>query len=222
LGPVRASRRGREIALGGPKQRAVLALLTLEAGRVVPAARLVEEVWRGDPPPGVVKTLRSYISRLRTLLAPEVDLAARGGGYRLTVDGGLIDVDRFERLALAGHAALDSGDPGAAGARFAEALGMWHGTALADVADVDSLALESARLEELRLTTIEGRIEADVELGRHAQVIGELERLVAEYPVRERLWRPPVLALYRGRRPAGAPSADPPAPRGAAAAPRPP
>ena len=204
LGPVRASRGGREIALGGPKQRAVLALLTLEAGRAVPAARLVEEVWRGDPPPGVVKTLRSYISRLRTLLAPEVDLAARGGGYLLTVVGGLVDVDRFERLASAGHAALDSGDPATAAARFAEALGMWHGTALADVVDVDSLALESARLEELRLTTIESRIEADVELGRHGQVIGELDRLVAEYPVRERLWRLLVLALYRDERQADA------------------
>ena len=204
LGPVRASRRGREIALGGPKQRAVLALLLLEAGRVVPTARLVEEVWRGDPPPGAAKTLRSYVSRLRALLAPEADLAARGGGYVLSVDGGFVDVEEFERLAAAGHAALGNADPAAATGRFAEAVGLWHGHALADVIDVESLALESARLEELRLTAVEGRIEADVELGRHGQVTGELERLVAEYPVRERLWRLLVLALYRDERQADA------------------
>jgi predicted ATPase/DNA-binding SARP family transcriptional activator len=204
LGPVRAIRLGGEIALGGPKQRAVLALLLLEAGRVVSAARLVEEVWLGRPPPGAAKTLRSYVSRLRTLLASDVDLAARGGGYVLTVDTGHVDVDHFERLVAAGHAALANGDAAAAAGRFAEALGLWHGRALADVCEVETLALESARLEELRLTAIEGRIEADIASGRHAQVTGELERLVAEHPVRERLWRLLVLALYRDERQADA------------------
>jgi predicted ATPase/DNA-binding SARP family transcriptional activator len=204
LGPVRAIRFGGEIALGGPKQRAVLALLLLEAGRAVPAGRLTEEVWRGSPPPGAAKTLRSYVSRLRALLSPEVDLIARGGGYMITVDPGHVDVGRFERLAAAGHAALANGDPGTAASHFAEALRLWHGRALADVTDVATLALESARLEELRLTAIEGRIEADIAIGRHAQVTGELERLVAEHPVRERLWRLLVLALYRDERQADA------------------
>src|SRR5215469_10787264 len=109
LGPVRAVRLGGEIALGGPKQRAVLALLVLEAGRVVPAGRLVEEVWRGSPPPGAVKTLRSYVSRLRAVLAPEADLVARGGGYVISLDLGLVDACRFERLAAAGQGALGGG-----------------------------------------------------------------------------------------------------------------
>src|SRR5215813_2839061 len=204
LGPVRAIRFGGEIALGGPKQRAVLALLMLEAGRVVSAARLMDEVWRGSPPPGAAKTLRSYISRLRALLGPEVELMARGGGYVITVDPGHVDVGRFERLAAAGHAALGNGDPAAAASHFAEALRLWHGRALADVSDIETLALESTRLEELQLTAIEGRIEADIAIGRHAQVTGELERLVAEHPVRERLWRLLVLALYRDERQADA------------------
>ena len=204
LGPVRAIRSGGEIALGGPKQRAVLALLLLEAGRVVPAVRLVEDVWLGSPPPGAAKTLRSYISRLRALLSPEVDVVARGGGYMITVDQGHVDAGRFERLAAAGHAALEDGDPGAASGHFAEALRLWQGRALADVSDIQALALESARLEELQVTAIEGRIEADIALGRHAQVTGELERLVAEYPLRERLWRLLVLALYRDERQADA------------------
>jgi len=204
LGPVGATRCGREIALGGPKQRAVLALLLLEKGRAVPTERLVEDVWRGEPPSGAAKTLRSYVSRLRGLLEPEVQVAARGGGYVLTVDSGRVDIDQFERLAAAGHAALGNADPAAATSRFAEALELWQGRALADVCDIDALALESARLDELRLTAIEGRIEADIELGRHARVTGELERLVAEHPVRERLWRLLVLALYRHERQADA------------------
>jgi predicted ATPase/DNA-binding SARP family transcriptional activator len=204
LGPVRALRRGREIALGGPKQRAVLALLLVEAGRVVPAGRLVEELWRGNPPPRAAATLRSYVSRLRAVLSPGAVLEGSGGGYVITVRADDIDAGRFERLVTAGQAALDAGEAAAAAGRFAEALGLWHGRALADVCEVEALALESARLEELRLAAVEGRIEADIALGRHARVIGELERLVAEFPVRERLWRLLVLALYRGERQADA------------------
>jgi DNA-binding SARP family transcriptional activator len=204
LGPVRAIRRGREIALGGPGKRAVLALLLLEPGWVVPVGRLMEEVWRGSPPPGAAATLRSYVSRLRSVLDPDAALEGRGGGYMVTIGAEDVDAGRFERLAAAGHSALRGGEAAAAGSRFREALGLWHGRALADVCDVETLALESARLEELRLTAMEGRIEADIELGRHAQVLGELERLVTEYPVRERLWRQLVLALYRDERQADA------------------
>ena len=204
LGPVQVVRAGREVALGGPKQRAVLALLLLDAGRVVPAGRLVEEVWRGSPPPGAAKTLRSYVSRLRALLGPDAALVARGGGYVISVDPGLVDAVRFERLVAAGQAALGGGEAAAAGSRFGKALALWRGRALADVCEVEPLALESARLEELRLAAVEGRVEADLVLGRHGEVIGELERLVAEYPLRERLWRLLVLALYRGERQADA------------------
>jgi predicted ATPase/DNA-binding SARP family transcriptional activator len=204
LGPVRAIRLGREIALGGPKKRAVLALLLLEAGRVVPTGRLMEELWRGSPPRAAAVTLRSYVSRLRAVLGPDAVLEASGGGYLITVRSDDVDAGRFERLVTAGQAALGAGEAAAAAGRFAEALGLWHGQALADVCEVETLALESARLEELRLAAVEGRIEADIALGRHTRVIGELERLVAEFPVRERLWRLLVLALYRDERQADA------------------
>ena len=204
LGPVQVIRAGREVGLGGPRPRAVLALLVLAAGRVVPADRLVEEVWRGSPPNGAAKTLRSYVSRLRAALVPDAVLAARGGGYVLSVGPDAVDAVRFEQLAGAGQAALSRGEAAAASERFREALGLWRGPALAGVGDVEPLAREAARLEELRLTAVEGRIEADIELGRHGEVIGELEGLVGEYPVRERLWRLLVLALYRAERQADA------------------
>jgi predicted ATPase/DNA-binding SARP family transcriptional activator len=182
----------------------VLALLVLEAGRVVPAGRLVEEVWRGSPPPGAAKTLRSYVSRLRALLDPGTTLAARGGGYVLGLDPDLVDAVRFERLAGAGQAALSGGEAAVAAGRFRQALGLWRGAALADVCVVEPLAREAARLEELRLAAVEGRVEADIALGLHAEVTGELEGLVAEYALRERLWRLLVLALYRAERQADA------------------
>jgi DNA-binding SARP family transcriptional activator len=204
LGPVRAVRDGRELGLGGPKQRAVLALLLVDAGRVVPAEYLVEVLWRGVPPPGAAKTLRSYISRLRSLLDPEAALVGRGGGYAISIEPDRVDAARFERLVGAAREALGRGEAAVAAGRFGEALALWRGRALADVAEVEPLALEGARLEELRLVAVEGRAEADIELGLAAEVAGELERLVAEYPVRERLWRLLVLALYRAERQADA------------------
>src|SRR5205823_6614648 len=109
-----------------------------------------------------------------------------------------------ERLVGAGQAVLSRGEAAAAADRFRQALELWRGPALADLRVVEPLAREAARLEELRLMAVEGRIEADVELGRHADVTGELESLVAEYPLRERLWRLLVLARYRGERQADA------------------
>jgi len=204
LGPVRAARDGRELGLGGPKQRAVLALLLVDAGRVVPAGHLAEVLWRGSPPPGAAKTLRSYISRLRTLVGPEAALVARGGGYAIMVDPDRVEAARFERLVAAGRDALGRGEAAAAAGRFGQALALWRGRALADVTGVEPLALEAARLEELRLAAVEGRIEADIERGLAGEVTGELEQLVAEFPVRERLWRLLVLALYRAERQADA------------------
>jgi SARP family transcriptional regulator, regulator of embCAB operon len=119
---------------------------------------------------------------------PDATLVARGGGYVLTLGPGQLDAVEFERLAGVGRAALAAGEAAAAANRFGEALGLWRGQALADVAEVEPLALEAARLEELRLAALEGRIEADIELGRQVEVAGELERLVAEHPLRERLW----------------------------------
>ena len=204
LGPVQAVRDGRDVPLGGPRQRAVLALLVLDAGRTVPAGQLAEALWQGRPPPGAAKTLRSYMSRLRTVLAPEIAVTARGGGYALIAESGQVDAGRFERLVGAGQGALGLGEAAPAAGRFAEALALWRGRALADVADVEPLALEAARLEELRLVAVEGHAEARIALGLHGEVVAELERLVAEYPVRERLWRLLVLALYRAERQADA------------------
>ena len=204
LGPVQVIREGRDIGLGGPRPRAVLALLLLEAGRVVPAGQLAEVLWAGGLPPGAAKTLRSYISRLRALLVPDATLEARGGGYVLTLEPDLVDAIWFERLVGAGQGLLSSGETAAAAARFRQALGLWRGRALADVCEVEPLAREAARLEELRLAAVEGRIDADIALGLHGEVTGELEGLVAEYPLRERLWRLLVLALYRAERQADA------------------
>jgi len=204
LGPVQAVRDGRELALGGPRRRAVLALLLVAGGRVVLAERLAEDLWGGYPPPAAAGTLRSHLSRLRTLTEPDAALVARGGGYALAAGPDQVDAARFERLAAAGREALEHGEAAAAAARFREGLGLWRGAALADVADVGVLAREGARLEELRLVAVEGRLEADVELGAAAETAGELEGLVAEYPVRERLWRLLVLALYRCGRQADA------------------
>jgi predicted ATPase/DNA-binding SARP family transcriptional activator len=204
LGPMQAARAGQDVPLGGPRQRAVLALLVLAEGRVVPAGRLVEEVWGGRAPPGAAKTLRSYVSRLRSALGPEVAVVSRGGGYAVSVGPGQLDAGRFERLVAEGQAVLGRGEAAAAGNRFREALALWRGPALAGVADVERLALEGARLEELRLVAVEGRLEADLALGRSAEVAGELKQLVAEHPVRERLWRLLMLALYRGGRQADA------------------
>ena len=204
LGPVQAVRDGRDVPLGGPRQRAVLALLMPDAGRVVPAGQLAEALWQGRPPSGAAKTLRSYLSRLRGVLAPEIAVTARGGGYTLIMESGQVDAGRFERLVGAGQGALGLGEAAPAAGRFAEALALWRGPALVDVADVEPLAREAARLEELRLVAVEGHAEAGIALGLHGEVVAELERLVAEYPVRERLWRLLVLALYRAERQADA------------------
>ncbi len=131
-------------------------------------------------------------------------MVARGGGYAIGVDLGQLDAGRFERLVAEGQAAAGRDEAAAAANRFREALALWRGRALADVLDVEPLALESNRLEELRLVAVEGRLEADLAAGLHAQVTGELESLVAEHPLRERLWRLLVLALYRGERQADA------------------
>ena len=204
LGPVQAVRGDRELSLGGRKQRAVLALLLVEPGRVVPTDGLIEELWRGDPPAGAAKTLRSYLSRLRTVLRPEAAIVARGSGYAIELASGQLDTKRFECLIGAAQSALEGGEAAIAADGFREALALWRGRALADVGEVESLALEARRLEELRLVGLEGRIEAELALGLHAQLVGELERLVVEHPLRERFWRQLVLALYRGERQAEA------------------
>ncbi len=203
LGPVEVVRDGQPLRLGGRRQRSLLALLLLEHGRPVSTDRLIDELWRETPPPGAERTLRVYVSRLRASLGAD-GLIARSPGYILEVEADRLDVTRFERLLAEGREALARGGAGLAADRLAAGLALWRGPALADVDDSRVLALEARRLDELRLACVEERIEAELLLGRHVACVPELERLVEEEPLRERLWRQLVLALYRSEREADA------------------
>jgi predicted ATPase/DNA-binding SARP family transcriptional activator len=204
LGPVEALVAGKAVELGGPKQRAVLALLLVDPGRPVPADRLADELWQGKPPPAAEKTLYSYVSRLRRALGREA-VVAQAGGYALAVAPDAIDAHLFEMLVAEGRDALARGAAGLAANRLEAALALWRGDALADVAALGGvLANEARRLDELRVAALEERIDADLALGRHEALIAELQALVEAEPLRERLWRQLVLALYRSQRQADA------------------
>ena len=204
LGPVEAVRAGSTLALGGPRQRALLALLLLEAGRPVPADRLVEELWRGRAPAGATTTLRSYVSRLRTALDACAPLTATSAGYTLEVAPETIDSRRFERLAKEGEEALARRRAQRAREVFAGALELWRGRAFDGLADDGALRLEAERLDQLRMLALEQRIEADLALGASGELVEEIEGLIRERPYRERLWRQLMLALYRAERQADA------------------
>jgi WD40 repeat protein/serine/threonine protein kinase len=202
LGPLEVSEGGRARPIGGPKQRTVLVHLILRANRVVPPERLIEQVWGADPPPAARSTLRGYVSHLRSALAPD-GLDHRSGGYVLHADPASIDALRFEGLVAEARAvAVD--DPASAARGFSSALELWRGPALDDLADQPSLQPEIARLEELRLAATEERLGAELDLGRHRELIPELETLVASHPYRERLWANLMTALYRSGRQADA------------------
>jgi serine/threonine protein kinase len=202
LGPLQVTGPdGGPIALGGPKQRAVLAQLIVRADELVTADALIDQVWSGDPPEAARGTIHSYISHLRKALGPE-RIEGRPPGYVLHLASDELDAERFERLLR--EARLANGSPGRAGNLLREALALWTGPAFADLSLEPSLAAEIARLDELRLQALEERIGADLAEGRHGEVIGELESLTRELPLRERLWELLMLALYRSRRPADA------------------
>jgi len=187
LGPTELRLDGRPIELGPRKQRAVLAMLGLEAGRTISADRLVEGLWGDEPPSSAAKMVQLYVSRLRRLFDGNgVRIVTQGRGYELDMADGDVDAVRFERLL--------------AERRPREALALWHGDALADLADEPFAAEEIRRLGELRLRASETAIDADLEAGRHGDVIGELERLIAEQPLREHLRAQHMLALYRAGR----------------------
>src|SRR5919206_448422 len=175
LGPLTVSREGTELTLGGPKQRALLAMLLLEANQAVSADRLIDALW-GDRPPDTAKnTLQVYVSQLRKLL-PEGSLETVPPGYRLAVAPEAIDLSRFEELAHQGRAALGIGDAATAAQALGAALALWRGPALADLALEEFAQGEAARLEELRLAVLEDRIDADLALGRHGPLVAELCR----------------------------------------------
>ena len=202
LGPIEAERDGVPATLGGPKPRALLAVLALEPGRVVSVDKLVEALWPGDPPETAAHAVQVYVSQLRKALGPVI--ATRAPGYELELAPERVDLHRFARLTQDGRAALEGGDPVTAEGALREALALWRGPALADFLYEPFAQTEIARLEELRTVTLEERIEADLALGRHAELVSELEALVAAQPLRERPRAQLMLALYRSGRQADA------------------
>jgi DNA-binding SARP family transcriptional activator/ABC-type branched-subunit amino acid transport system substrate-binding protein len=212
LGPLEVSKDGRRVEISGAKQRALLATLLLNANEVVSSDRLIDELWGHAPPPTAAKTLQVHVSRLRRSLNGDDDpeahmlgpLQTRGRGYRLEVAPGQLDADGFRRLLDDARRALADGEPQAAAEKADRALELWRGPALADVAYEPFAQADIARLEELRLTAREERIEAALTLGRHRELVGELEQLVAAHPLRERLHGQLMLALYRADRQAEA------------------
>jgi YVTN family beta-propeller protein len=200
LGPLEVSVDGRVIEIRGPKQRALLAILLLRANEPVPRDVLVHELWGEQTPAGAQGSLDVYVSRLRKVLtaaAGEPVLVTRPGAYRLQVTDEQFDVRCFERLVADGRSALAAGAPGPAGESLRAALRLWRGDPLADLVGEPFAQVEIGRLEELRLGAVEDRIEADLALGRHADVVGELEALAAAHPLRERVYGQLMLALYR-------------------------
>jgi DNA-binding SARP family transcriptional activator len=203
LGPLEVVDAGRSVAMGGGKRRSLLAVLLLHPNQVVSAERLIDQLWGERPPATAAKSLHVYVSQLRKELAPAGDganggvLLTRGNGYVARVGPGDLDTLRFEALVADGRRALAGGDPARASAKLAQAVAVWRGPPLADFAYEPFAQPEIARLEELRLVALEARIEAELALSRHAGLVGELEGLVAEHPMRERLRGQLMLALYR-------------------------
>jgi DNA-binding SARP family transcriptional activator len=204
LGPIEAVDEGGEIVdLGRPQQKAVLAMLLVHANQVVARDRLIETLWQREPPQNALNALQVYVSRLRKALGPEA-IATRPPGYLVQISDGELDLRSFERLVADGRTRLGSGEHVEAAAVLRDALDLWRGPVLADFAYEPFAQPVIARLEEIRLEAIELRIEADLAAGHHVELIGELEQLVAEHPLRERLREHLMLALYRSGRQAGA------------------
>jgi SARP family transcriptional regulator, regulator of embCAB operon len=198
LGPLQAIDGESEIPLGPGKQRALLAVLLLNANRTVSLQRIVEELW-DVAPDTAPKAIQTHVSRLRKVL-PEGILKTRSPGYLLEFDADQLDLERFEKLRDEGRVALAGDDPESAAALLAEALRLWRGPALAEFASEPLRRSEGARLQELHLATLEEEIEANLALGRHTELVGKLDGLVARHPLRERLRGQLMLALYRSGR----------------------
>jgi DNA-binding SARP family transcriptional activator len=199
LGPLEVSDETGPILLGGLKQRAVLALLLLDAGRVVSVDRLVDALWGEQPPRTAVTSLQNFVSQLRKLLGPEI-LETKPPGYRLNVRPGELDLDRFRSRVEEARLA----ETAERAAKLRDALALWRGPALADFSFETFAQAHVTHLEELRLATLEERVQADLDAARHSELVGELEALVEEHPVRERLRAQYMLVLYRSGRQAEA------------------
>jgi eukaryotic-like serine/threonine-protein kinase len=203
LGPLEARDDGRRLALGGPKQRAVLAMLLLDANRPVSRDRLIDGLWGESPPPSAAHTLEDYVSRLRRVLGGG-RIQRRPAGYVLRVEPGELDLECFDALLEQGRSAAAAGESARASAVLRQALDLSRGRALADLENEPFAASELERLEDRRLAAVEARIEAELELGRGGELVDELERLVAEHQFRERPLGQLMLALYRAGRQADA------------------
>ncbi|WP_328666228.1 AfsR/SARP family transcriptional regulator [Streptomyces sp. NBC_00322] len=213
LGALSVREKGRSIAPSAPKPRQVLALLALNADQLVPVSQLVEELWGQNPPRSSRTTLQTYVLQVRDLIGealaggPDEGRSAKSvlvtlpGGYRLETEGGTVDFREFEHRAGAGYRAMDAEDYSQAAARLRDALSLWSGPALADVQAGSQTGMEIERLEEARLCALDQRIEADLRLGRHRELLSELTVLVSRYRTHESLHGQFMLALHRsGRR----------------------
>jgi DNA-binding SARP family transcriptional activator len=199
LGPLDVVEHGRPLALGGAKQRALLGALLLDANRVVSGDRLIDALWAETPPAQARKALQVYVSQLRKTLGQDA-VETKAPGYLLHVEPGQLDLHRFQSLLAEARRA----EPELASRLLGEALSLWRGPPFADIAFEPFAQAEVAHLEELRLDALEARIEADLALGRHSELVGELEALVVEHPLRERTRAQLMLALYRSGRQAEA------------------
>ena len=196
LGPVEALIEGRPIDLGPPKRRLLLALLLLEGGRPASVERLADRLWP-EPPPAARRVVFAHVARLRKALADAaeygIELVTSSAGYALRVDPDFVDVHRFRRLVAAAATVTENTRRSHL---LHEALGLWRGPALENLAGGSGAPHLARGLEDLRLTTIEDRVEADLAAGLHTPLISELMLLVAEHPLRERMTRHLMLALY--------------------------
>jgi pentatricopeptide repeat protein len=203
LGPLEVTDSdGRAVHVAGARLRSLLMTLALTPGRIIPSTDLVDAIWGEEPPAGAANALQALVSRLRRAL-PDAVIEANPAGYRLVIDPDAVDVIRFERLVEAGRAEL-ADQPAPAARMLGEALELWRGPALVDVAQEEFFRPSVTRLEEFRLTATEDRAEAILRLGRGAELITELTQLVAENPLREQLVGALMRALGQAGRPAEA------------------
>ena len=204
LGPLEVRAAGHAVPVPGAKPRAVLAMLLLHANRPVGADRIAQALWGEDAPAGAAGTVQVHVSRLRKALGDGAPIVTTAAGYELRVEPGQLDADRLADGVATGRAEQAAGRPEAAAAALEAALAEWRGPPLADLADAPFADRERARLEELRVAAWEELVDARLALGRHAEVAGQLDALIAEHPYRERLRAQQMLALYRADRQADA------------------
>lgn len=213
LGPLRATVNGQSIVPTARKPRQVLALLALSPGRVTPVTTLMEEIWGTEPPQSAMTTLQTYIMQLRRCLshalghdtdAAKTTLATGHGGYLLQIPPESVDVYTYEEHVTQGQQAFEKGHDEQAAHHFRQALTLWQGPAMVDVHTGPILKIQVMRLQESRLMTTERRIDADLRLGRHAELIAELTDLIARHPQHEGLHAQAMVAMYRSGRQATA------------------